>query len=75
MPHFTSHEPGSFSWVELATSDQQAAKAFYSALFGWAAVDSVIGPDEVYTMFQLEELPAAAGYTMRPDEEIGRAHV
>lgn len=68
MPHFTAHEPGSFSWVELATSDQQAAKAFYSALFGWAAVDSAIGPDEVYTMFRLEDRPAAAGYTMRPDE-------
>ena len=68
MPHFTSHEPGSFCWVELATSDQQAAKAFYSALFGWVAVDSPIGPDEVYTMFRLEDRPAAAGYTMRPDE-------
>ena len=68
MPHFTSHEPGSFCWVELATSDQQAAKAFYSALFGWVAVDSPIGPDEVYTMFQLEDRATAAGYTMRPDE-------
>src|SRR5262245_52586848 len=31
----TRHEPGSFSWVELATTDTAAAKKFYGALFGW----------------------------------------
>ena len=28
--------PGDFSWHELATSDAQAALAFYSELFGWS---------------------------------------
>lgn len=28
--------PGEFSWHELATSDPQAALAFYSELFGWS---------------------------------------
>ncbi|HEY2813112.1 MAG TPA: VOC family protein [Acidimicrobiales bacterium] len=29
------NEPNTFSWVELATSDVDAAKAFYGAVFGW----------------------------------------
>lgn len=28
-------EPGRFSWCELVTSDPEAAKAFYGAIFGW----------------------------------------
>lgn len=28
-------EPGTANWCELATTDTEAAKAFYSALFGW----------------------------------------
>ena len=31
----TSHAPGTFSWVDLQTTDVGAAKAFYSSLFGW----------------------------------------
>jgi predicted enzyme related to lactoylglutathione lyase len=30
------NEPGSFSWSELATSDVDASKSFYSAVFGWS---------------------------------------
>ncbi len=31
--------PGTFSWTDLATTDQDAAKAFYTGLFGWEAED------------------------------------
>ncbi len=72
MPNVEKHAPGTFSWVELATTDQGAAKAFYASLFGWAANDAPIGPGELYTIFRLEGRDAAAGYTMRQDErEIG----
>ena len=64
--------PGSFCWMELATTDQNSAKAFYSALFGWTANDAPIGPDQFYTMFQLDGREVAAGYTMMKDErELG----
>ena len=43
---------GSFCWMELATTDQNAAKSFYSNLFGWAAEDVPMGPDMIYTMFR-----------------------
>ena len=30
---------GTFSWSELLTSDVEAAKAFYTKLFGWSTKD------------------------------------
>jgi predicted enzyme related to lactoylglutathione lyase len=35
MTEITSHAPGAFCWVELGTTDQNAAKEFYGKLFGW----------------------------------------
>jgi hypothetical protein len=68
MAHIDKHPAGSFCWIELATTDQKAAKSFYSSLFGWDPQDSPMGPDEFYTIFKLEGRDAAAGYTMRPDQ-------
>ena len=39
MAEFTSHTPGSFSWIELATPDLDGAKNFYGSLFGWETKD------------------------------------
>ena len=64
MSHIDSHPPDSFCWLELATTDQAAAKSFYSSLFGWTSSDSPLGPGEVYTIFKLDGRDAAAGYTM-----------
>ena len=68
MPNVNKHSLGSFCWIELATSDQHAAKNFYGKLFGWNAMDFPMGPDSFYTLFQLEGRDAAAGYTIRPDQ-------
>ena len=68
MSHIDSHPPGSFCWLELATTDQAAAKSFYSSLFGWTPTDMPLGPGEVYTIFRLEDRDAAAGYTMFPEQ-------
>lgn len=70
MTEVTRHEPGSFSWAELATSDPRAAKAFYTALFGWTAVDSPMGPgpEEVYTRLQLDGKDVAALYRMMQEQ-------
>ena len=37
---FSSHTQGSPCWVDLATTDQAAAKAFYPDLFGWDCQDN-----------------------------------
>jgi len=64
MAQVEKHAPGSFCWLELATTDQNAAKEFYHSLFGWAINDFPMGPGEVYTMFDLEGRNAAAAYNM-----------
>ena len=66
--HAPSHAPGMFCWVELATSDQAAAKKFYTSLFGWTADDSPMGPDASYTLFRLNGKDIGGGYTLMPDQ-------
>ena len=68
MPNIENHAPGGFCWIGLGTTDQAAAADFYRQIFGWSAKNMPIGPDEVYTMFQLEGRDAAAGYKLRPDQ-------
>jgi len=66
MAHVEKHTPVSFCWLELATTDQDAAKKFYSSLFGWAIDDQPMGPGQVYTMFMLDGRTAGAAATMQP---------
>ena len=62
MPDIDAHAPGSFCWVELGTTNQESAKAFYAAVFGWHATDFPIGAGETYTMFDLEGAITGAAY-------------
>ena len=66
MSVVTKHEPGSFCWPELATSDSAGAKSFYKGLFGWDAQDSPAGPDMIYTMLQKSGKSVGALYQMGP---------
>jgi predicted enzyme related to lactoylglutathione lyase len=50
MGQRTSYEPGVFSWADLATTDADAAKAFYSDLFGWELDDLDLPGGGTYTM-------------------------
>jgi predicted enzyme related to lactoylglutathione lyase len=67
MPTIDQHKPGSFCWVELSTTDQNAAKKFYESIFGWTSKDEPMGPGAFYTMFRLGGRDAGAGATLRPD--------
>ncbi|MBV8052979.1 MAG: VOC family protein [Acidobacteriaceae bacterium] len=71
MPNIDAHKPGSFCWIELGTTDQDAAKKFYGSLFGWGANDFPMGPEGIYTIFRLQDRDAAAVYTLRAED---RAH-
>ena len=71
MPSIEKHAPGTFCWVELGTTDQNAAKHFYGSMFGWSFVDYPMGPGDFYTMFKLDGRDAAAAYTLR---EAERSH-
>jgi uncharacterized protein len=68
MPDVDRHPPGTFCWIELATTDQSAAKSFYGSLFGWSVKEFPMGPNDFYSMFQLDGRDAAAAYTLRPDQ-------
>jgi uncharacterized protein len=63
------HEPGSFSWAELATTDAAAAKTFYTGLFGWSYVDSPAGPDMIYTRAKKGGNDAAALYQLGKEQK------
>jgi predicted enzyme related to lactoylglutathione lyase len=60
MGERSQYTPGTFCWCELSTTDQDAAKAFYGALFGWVAEDLRVGDDGVYSMMQLDGQQVAA---------------
>lgn len=68
MATITQHAPGTFSWPELATTDQPGAKKFYSALLGWDMNDNEMGPGETYTMIMLKDRNVGALYNMRKEE-------
>ena len=40
-----------FCWNELMTGDIEAAKTFYTALFGWETKEMAMGPGGTYTHF------------------------
>lgn len=68
MTEFTEYKPGTFCWVELTTSDAEAAKEFYTQLFGWATSDVPMGEGHVYTMLEIDEKPVAALYEMYDEQ-------
>jgi len=63
--------PGHFCWIDLGAHDAQAAKRFYTALFGWTADDQQYGPAEtdIYTTYQLDGRKVAASYPMDADQK------
>jgi predicted enzyme related to lactoylglutathione lyase len=72
MPERTSYEPGTPNWVDLGTSDPDAAKEFYRSLFGWEAEDA--GPVEQtggYAFFTLNgKKVAGVGPLMDPNQPV-----
>ena len=64
MPTFTSHKPGTFSWIELGTTDADKAKRFYGGVFGWKFEDMPAGPDMTYTFASVAGGPVGALYKM-----------
>jgi uncharacterized protein len=58
MPTVETYEPGTPSWVDLASPDLARSVAFYTSLFGWQAHDQ--GPEAGgYTMLEMGGLPVA----------------
>jgi len=58
---------GVFCWVDLTTTDVEAAKTFYASLFGWDHVDLPTDGGPPYTMFQIDGYNVTALSAMSPD--------
>ncbi|MBE2221860.1 MAG: VOC family protein [Anaerolineae bacterium] len=58
---------GLFNWVDLSTTDQEAAKAFYGGLFGWECEDVPTGMGSVYTMCRIDGYSVAGIGPLPPD--------
>jgi predicted enzyme related to lactoylglutathione lyase len=59
---------GAFSWHELATTDNEAAFAFYSSLFGWDAMQRMdMGPTGIYLIFGQNGVQRGGMYIKPPD--------
>ncbi len=63
------YEPGTFSWVDLSTSDAEGAKVFYGELFGWGFEDNEVPGGSVYTMCYVQGDTVAA--IVQQDEQPG----
>src|SRR5918997_1546831 len=68
MPDRSSHPAGAFSYAELATSDLDAARSFYSSLFGWEFHDSPLPMGGVYSMAKKRGRTAAAAFVAPPEQ-------
>jgi predicted enzyme related to lactoylglutathione lyase len=67
VPTRESYAPGVPNWIDLATSDQLAAKDFYAGLFGWTYDDMDMGNGATYSMAQLQGRDVAAIAPLQPD--------
>ena len=70
VPVVEEHAPGDFCWMELATTDQTAAKEFYRGLFAWSFSEFPTGPNEFYTMFKVDGREVGAAYTLRAEQQM-----
>lgn len=67
MSEVTEHAPGTPSWVDLATSDADAAEAFYTTLFGWTSEDQGEAAGH-YRMLRKGGKDVAALYAVGPEQ-------
>jgi uncharacterized protein len=67
MPKRTSYTQGTPNWVDLQTTDQDAAKAFYGAIFGWSYDDQPMEQGAVYSLAKIGEESVAAIAPQSPE--------
>jgi predicted enzyme related to lactoylglutathione lyase len=76
MPERTSYAPGTHCWVDIGT-DLDAAKPFYTSLFGWSTMDA--GPVEEtggYGFFMKgDKMVAGYGPQMNPGPPVWASYI
>ena len=67
MPTRDSYAQGTPNWVDLQTTDQAAAKAFYGEVFGWSYDDQPMDADAVYSIAKIGDALVAAIAPQSPE--------
>jgi predicted enzyme related to lactoylglutathione lyase len=67
MPVRTLYVQGTPNWVDLQTTDQDAAKEFYAGLFGWTYDDQPMPQGGTYSMAKLGDADVAALSAQSPE--------
>lgn len=67
MKIVSKYPDGMFSWIDLGTTDLEAAHAFYSALFGWTPDNQPLPGGGSYTNFRLDGYTVAGAAEMLPE--------
>lgn len=65
----TASMTSTFCWNELMTGDVDAAKSFYSQLFGWESKEMDMGPNGTYTIYT-NGGKDCAGMMKKPEEHV-----
>lgn len=68
MSTVTQYAPGTFCWTQLGTTDEEAAKKFYSGLFGWTGEKTSVN-GHAFTL--LTKNQKAIGALMAQGQEQG----
>jgi uncharacterized protein len=67
MPARESYAQGTPNWVDLQTTDQAAAKAFYGGVFGWTYDDQPMDAGAVYSIAKIGDGQVAAIAPQSPE--------
>jgi predicted enzyme related to lactoylglutathione lyase len=67
MPARESYAQGTPNWVDLQTTDQAAAKAFYGDVFGWSYDDQPMDGGAVYSIAKIGGADVAAIAPQSPE--------
>lgn len=60
------YPPGVTSWIDVECGDVEAAKAFYSGIFGWAFADATPPAATWSTYVAVDDAQAAASRSASP---------
>ena len=68
MPTITTYPHGVPSWIDLATPDPPASKAFYATLFGWSYDEEPTDQEGVHYTMARKGAQSAAGMMQLSEE-------
>jgi len=69
MPEIKSHDPGTFCYAELISTDAAASSKFYREFFGWQQHDNDLGEYGIYSHFQMNGAITGAQYQRNAQQE------